>query len=79
MTDTEDIDLDNWGTEEKLDNNITVKVNTDNNPVLSAVFDGDELVSEPVSYMQHQEVIWFAHGYSDAKEEYGVSVEELGK
>jgi len=79
MTDTEDIDLDNWGTAEELDHDVTVKVNTDHNPVLSAAFDGDELISEPVSHIQHQEVIWFAHGYSDAKEEYGVSVEELGK
>jgi len=79
MTDTEDIHLDNWETVKELDHDITVKLSIDTNPLLSAAFDGDKLISEPVSHMQHEEVIWFADGYSDAKGEYGISHSDLSE
>lgn len=60
----------NWEEYDDLGNGVTLKVNPQNNPVLCAVFDGDEKVTQPTATIQLDEQHWAAEAYADAKEKY---------
>lgn len=63
LTDYEVIDRDFSGS-------VCIAADTENNPVVVAVFDGEKRVSEWVAALQKEDLYWFAEGYSEACENY---------
>lgn len=76
MPETE-TDEEEWQTYEDLGNGVQVKVKPDNNPVVCAVFDGSEKVTEETAALQLEQQLWAAEGYKKGKEKYGIPVEDL--
>lgn len=59
-----------WQEHEEHGHGVTTKVKPNENPVLVAVFDEDERVTQPTAALQVEEQIWAAQGYADAKAKY---------
>lgn len=70
-------DIEDWKTQRKVGAQVEVKVLPKVTPVVCAVFDGDEIVTEKTAALQLDEQIWAAQGYKKAKEKYGIPTEDF--
>jgi len=69
-TNPDDEEQDVWEDHEDFGNGVKIKVKAQNDPVLCAVFDGDERVTAPSAALQVEQQHWAAEAYADAKEKY---------
>jgi hypothetical protein len=60
----------NWKVIEDKAGDVTIKKSTDTDPIVIAVFDGNERVSQPVAALRVAEIHWMAEGYYKAKQKY---------
>jgi len=66
----------NWRTIQEYDHGVEVRLTTESNPNLVAIFDEGKKVTEPTSAIQSEDVCWEAVGYSEAKARYSDEIDD---
>ena len=55
---------------QKVTDEVVIMADKTRNPVTVSVWDGDQMVHEPVASLQMSDLVWWAEGYKRAKNKY---------